>query len=116
MKQTIKIQKDKRTYNVFKDNSHYNNNIYTHIISDLGDASLLYYGYYISSLFVMPESRHQGIGTEILSLAESLIKDDGWEYCELIADRKSLIPFYDKLGYVIIKDEYNNGILMRKYF
>ena len=115
MKQTIKIQKDKRTYNVIKDNSHYNNNIYTHIMSDLGDACLLYYGYYISSLLVMSESRHQGIGTEILSLAENLIKEEGWEYCELIADRRSLIPFYEKLGYVIFKDE-NNEIIMRKYF
>lgn len=46
MKQTIKIQKDKRTYNVIKDNSHYNNNIYTHIMLDLGDACSCCNAYY----------------------------------------------------------------------
>lgn len=114
-RKSIVIRKQIGTYSVFKENSHYNNTICTHILSTIGNVCVQYQGCFISNLVVKPEYRNLGIGTEILKLSGDLIRKEGWEYCELFADRESLIPFYEKLGYKVIKKN-DSEILMRKTF
>lgn len=75
-----------------------------------------YYGY-ISDLKVSPKNRRQGIATELMKKAESLIIENGFNEAQLKVEKDHSFQYewYKRLGYnVIIEDE--DYFYMRKIF
>lgn len=55
----------------------------------------------VENIYVVPERRGEGIGTELLAAAESRLIEDGAEVLtlEALADNEEAIRFYERHGY-----------------
>lgn len=69
-------------------------------MSDLGDDILK-----MRQVAVKPENQGQGIGRVLVQFSEQLANEKGYCIIDLHA-RKSVVPFYEKLGYHIEGDEF----------
>lgn len=65
------------------------------LINALDDGALTAYIHY---LLIRPEYQRQGIGAEMLRLVKE--KYEGYLYLLVMAERKEVIPFYQKLGFL----------------
>lgn len=69
--------------------------------------SSLYYIGYIDTLWVDEKFRNQSIGTKILSLLESKLREYGCELCHLDTFNFQAPVFYKKNGYEIFSQVHN---------
>jgi ribosomal protein S18 acetylase RimI-like enzyme len=76
----------------------------------------------IITIDVAPEAQHSGVGTALMSSAESGLKDAGCDYVslEVAVDNEPALRFYKKHGYSVLKVlpryylDSIDGLLMRK--
>lgn len=60
----------------------------------------------ISALFVNPRFHHRGIGTKLMMHVESIARKRGYHLVRL-SSSITAYEFYQKLGYVTIREEYS---------
>lgn len=60
---------------------------------------------YIANLATSEEVRGKGIGKDLMKCAEKTAKEQGYKVCSLLAKDKNISRFYEKLDYIIEKEE-----------
>jgi ribosomal protein S18 acetylase RimI-like enzyme len=78
--------------------------------------SSLYYIGYIDTLWVDEKFRNQSIGTKILSLLESKLREYGCELCHLDTFNFQAPVFYKKNGYEIFGELHHKKQNITEYF
>lgn len=61
----------------------------------------LYGCLYVDLLWVVPELRHQGLGSKLIHACEKLGRERGCAFVTLTTMDWEALPFYQKLGYAI---------------
>lgn len=62
----------------------------------------------LSRIVVLPEYRHQGIGSLVVREAEGWAREQGFKTA-VLESRDNKIPFYESMGYVTDYDQIKNG-------
>lgn len=94
---------------------------WTILIDNVGMVELQFtngYRYaYLCNLIVSSEHQHKGLGTKLMSKAEEIVKDKGFNEIHLKVEKEKdlLVKWYEKLGYKIIIEE-DDYLYMRKIF
>lgn len=60
---------------------------------------------YIANLATSEEVRGLGIGKELMKLAETIAKEEGFKGCSLLAKDAKVMKFYEKMNYIMQKEE-----------
>ena len=66
----------------------------------------------IGRVVVLPEYRHQGVGSLVVTEAEKWAADLGY-FTSVVESRDNKLAFYDKLGYIPTGDEVIDGETFR---
>lgn len=73
----------------------------------------------LESVAVLPDTRKQGIGSDLITYVIGKVRDKGATHCDLECDT-ALVSFYMKFGFVVYGyykgwyDDGSDGVLMRK--
>lgn len=66
----------------------------------------------IGRVVVLPEYRHQGLGTRAVTECEKWAGEEGYARC-VVESRDNKVAFYEKQGYVLTGEEYVEGDTFR---
>ena len=74
---------------------------------ELDDRSVM-----IGRVVVLPEYRHQGLGTRAVAECEKWAGEEGYERC-VVESRDNKVAFYEKQGYVLTGEAFVEGDTFR---
>ena len=66
----------------------------------------------IGRVVVLPEYRHQGLGSRAVTECERWAREEGYARC-VVESRDNKVEFYEKLGYALAGEDYIDGDTFR---
>jgi GNAT superfamily N-acetyltransferase len=66
----------------------------------------------IGRVVVLPEYRHQGLGSRAVTECERWAREEGYARC-VVESRDNKVEFYEKLGYALTGEDFIDGDTFR---